>query len=99
MSVAQAVLLVIGLAAVVLSAAGLLAARDPYRRLHFLAPASTIGAPAVLAAAMLAGPAGRPTAKLAAIGLMLLLTAPALTMATARSRAQQDGHVEGDDPR
>lgn len=99
MSVAQAVLLAVGLAAVLLSAIGLLLIRDPYRRLHFLAPASTVGAPAVLAAAMLAAPAGRPTAKLVAIALLLLLTAPALTMATARARGQQDGYVEDDDPR
>lgn len=100
MTAAQAVLLAIGVAAVMVSSVGSLVARDPYRRVHLLAPASTIGAPAVLVAAMLAtSPPGRPTVKLVAILAILVLTAPAVTMAIGRVRALREGRLRRGGPR
>ncbi|MGI8869334.1 MAG: monovalent cation/H(+) antiporter subunit G [Mycobacteriales bacterium] len=99
MTVAALVLLAVGLAAVTLSALGILLCRDPYLQLHFLAPASVIGAPAVIVALMLVGAhPGRSTAKLGIILALLLLTAPAITAATARARAQADGLADEDSP-
>lgn len=99
MTLAQAVLLAIGVAAVMVSSVGSLVAREPYRRLHLLAPASTVGAPAVLIAAMLnTSPPGRPTVKLVAILVILVLTAPAVTMAIGRVRALQQGRLRKGGP-
>lgn len=100
MSVAAAVLLAVGLGAVSLSAAGIVLVREPYQRLHFLTPATTVGATAIVIALMIVEPhPGRATVKLALILAILLLAGPVITMATARARSRADQLFPEDSPK
>jgi multicomponent Na+:H+ antiporter subunit G len=79
------VLLGVGVASVLLSCVGVLVMRDPFDRLHFTAPAATI-APVVLAAAVLVEePFSSAGVKAVMVALLLLITTPVLTHATARA--------------
>lgn len=100
MSVAAAVLLAVGLAAVTLSGAGIVLVREPYQRLHFLTPATTVGATAIIVALMIEAPhPGRATVKLLLILAVLLLAGPVVTMATARARSRADHLFPEDSPK
>ncbi|HET6818206.1 MAG TPA: monovalent cation/H(+) antiporter subunit G [Mycobacteriales bacterium] len=91
------VLLVLGTALVLLSSLGVLLAREPFDQLHFLAPASTLGAPLICIAVMLQLGLQRTTAKVAVIGIVLMLVQPAVTAATGRALAAGRGLVSAED--
>jgi multicomponent Na+:H+ antiporter subunit G len=87
--------LLLGFAVVVvwLSALGILVMRDPYERLHYMTPASTLGAVAVAAAIALDAPFFQAGSKALLVTLVLVCTNPVLSHATARAaRIRQFGH-------
>jgi monovalent cation/proton antiporter MnhG/PhaG subunit len=88
-----AVLLGFAVAIVWLSALGTLMMRDPFERLHYMAPVSTLGAMAVVAAIALDGSSSQAGIKALLAALVLSITNPALSHATARAvRIRQFGH-------
>ncbi len=98
MNLAIAILLGIGGAAVLLTSAGMLVARGVLRRLHYLAPASTVGVAAVAAAILLHEGFDQAGIKaVLACGIVFVMN-PVLTHATARAaRVHQHGHWEPED--
>jgi multicomponent Na+:H+ antiporter subunit G len=80
-----AVLLAIAVASVFLTAAGVLVSGNVYRRLHFLAPAATVGVVAVAAAILIAEGWGQAGIKAVIAGVILFVMNPILTHATARA--------------
>jgi len=97
MSTVVTVLLVVGIALVVFSALGVLLVNGPFDRLHFLSPASTLGAPLICLAVMLDLGAQRTTAKVGAIAFVLLVAQPVITAATGRALASSRGLVSADE--
>jgi monovalent cation/proton antiporter MnhG/PhaG subunit len=80
-----AVLLGFGVASVLLSCLGVLVMRDALDRLHFTAPAATI-APVLLAVAVLVEePLSSAGLKAVLVALLLVITTPVLSHATARA--------------
>ncbi len=79
------VLLAVAVVTIFLSCAGLLLFRDFFERLHFLAPASTVAAFAVLLAVAMSEGWGQATAKSGLTFLLLLLNSSVLAHATARA--------------
>ena len=87
------ILLGFAVAIVWLSAVGTLVMRDPYERLHYMAPASTLGAMAIAAAIALEGSFSQAGSKALLVALVLSITNPVLSHATARAaRIRQFGH-------
>ena len=80
------ILVVLGTVVQVLSVLGLLLARDPYDRLHFTGPASTI-APVALALAVIVdeGPVTQAAVKSVLTALALVVLNGVLVHATARA--------------
>jgi multisubunit Na+/H+ antiporter MnhG subunit len=79
------VLLAGGVAAVLISCAGVVLMRTPLDRLHFTAPAGTI-APVLFAAAVLVEePLSSAGIKAVLVALLIAITTPALSHATARA--------------
>ena len=83
--VAVAVLLAFGVAAALMSALGLLAARDPYDQLHFTGPATVIAPVAVAAAVLVEEPLSSAGIKAVLVALIMLATGPLLIHATSRA--------------
>jgi monovalent cation/proton antiporter MnhG/PhaG subunit len=83
--VAVVVLLVIGVGSALLSAVGLLAARDPYDQLHFTGPATVISPVAIAAAVLVEEPLSSAGVKSVLVALIMLGTGPVLIHATARA--------------
>jgi multisubunit Na+/H+ antiporter MnhG subunit len=83
--VVVAVLLGVGVAAVLMSALGLLAARDPYDQLHFTGPATVIGPIAIAAAVLVEEPLSSAGIKAVLVAMIMLATGPILLQATARA--------------
>jgi multicomponent Na+:H+ antiporter subunit G len=82
--------LVIGTASVVLSCAGLVAARSSWDKLHFTGPATVI-APVMLAAAVLVQePLSSAGVKAVLVAVVMLLTGPVVLHATARAARVRD---------
>jgi multicomponent Na+:H+ antiporter subunit G len=79
-----AALLTIAAGAVLLSAIGVLAPGTVYRRLHYLAPAATIGVVAVAIAIVWVEGFGQMGIKALLTGAVLFVMNPILTHATAR---------------
>ncbi len=74
-------------------ALGLWTIRDSFDRLHFLGPASTLGPLLVAAAIVLEESLSTSGVKALVAAILLLLTSPILTHATARAaRVRQYGH-------
>ncbi len=97
MNVAIAVLLAIACASVLVSVVGVLAARDAYAKLHFLAPAATVGVVAVAAAIVLREGLNQAGIKAILAGVVLFVMNPVLTHATARAaRVREHGRWEED---
>lgn len=97
MDVVAAVLLAAGVGVIVVSAVGLLAGGALLDRLHHLTPASSVGAPLVVAALALGDDhPGRSTAKLLLIALLLTAGGPVVSMATGRAAAGQQ--ADGESP-
>ena len=97
MTAAVAVLLVIAGAATALTALGVLVSRNVYQRLHYLAPASTIGVAAVAAAIVVREGLDQAGIKALVTAAVLFVVSPILTHATARAaRVHQRGRWEQD---
>lgn len=97
--VAALVLLWAGIAVTVLACLGALTTRRVYVRLHFLSPATSIGAPLAGLALAVANGWGLTTAQDLFIVFILAITGPALETATGRMAAQREGLIEKDSPR
>jgi multicomponent Na+:H+ antiporter subunit G len=80
-----AILLGVGVLIELLSALGVLALRSPFDRLHYLAPATTIGPLTLAAAVLVADSDAQAKIKAVLLALVLLMTGPILTHATARA--------------
>ncbi|HSU58173.1 MAG TPA: monovalent cation/H(+) antiporter subunit G [Bryobacteraceae bacterium] len=79
------VLLAIGVLGFLLCALGLLLTRDFYDQLHFLAPASLIGAVAIPAAILVHDGFSQTAVKAILIAILLFWANPVLTHASARA--------------
>jgi monovalent cation/proton antiporter MnhG/PhaG subunit len=100
---AVAALLTVGVGVTLASCLGVLLMRDAYARLHFTAPATTVAPLAVAAAVLVAEGPSAAGVKAVLVAVVLLLTNPVLTHATARAarvrelgewRPHQEGRVE-----
>ncbi len=99
MNAAIAVLLAAAAASVVLTSLGVAFSRDVYQRLHFLAPAATIGVACVTAAIVLRESFDQAGIKTLLTGAVLFVMNPILTHATARAaRVRERGRWEEEDP-
>ena len=86
------VLLTAALASVLLSCAGLVAARDAWDKLNFTGPATVIAPVAVAAAVLVEEPLSSAGVKAVLVALVMLLTGPALLPATGRAaRVREHG--------
>jgi multicomponent Na+:H+ antiporter subunit G len=92
-----AVLLGVAVAAVLLTSCGVLLSRNVYQRLHYLAPASTIGVVCVAAAILIHDGFSQSGVKAVIAASILFVMNPILTHATARAaRVNERGHWEPD---
>jgi monovalent cation/proton antiporter MnhG/PhaG subunit len=80
-----AVLLGAGVAVELASVLGVLLLRDAFDRLHFTAPATTLGPLAIAAAVVLRESFSQADIKALLVAVVLLVTNPVLTHATARA--------------
>lgn len=83
--IAAAVLLGLGVLIELLCAVGVLVMRNPFARLHYLAPATTLGPLAIAAAVLISESEAQAKMKSVLVALVILATAPILTHATARA--------------
>ena len=106
--VVVAILLALGVAAALLSCAGVLLMRDALDRLHFTAPASTITPVLFAAAVLVEEPLSSAAVKAIVVALVVIVTTPVLTHATARAarvrehgrwKVQPDELARVEDPR
>lgn len=97
-SVVVVVLLVAGIAGVALGCVGLLVARETFLRLHYLGPASSLGAPLIIAALVVDAGLSALAIKLVLIGVLLVGSGAVTVVALGRATAQQEGLVEMDPP-
>jgi monovalent cation/proton antiporter MnhG/PhaG subunit len=90
--VAVAALLTLGVAVELVCCVGVLVMRDAYDKLHYTAPATTVGALAIALAVVVQESLSQAGIKALLIFLALLVTNPVLTHATARAaRVRQLG--------
>jgi len=75
------VLLALGIAIMVFSAIGLLIVRNRYDRLHYVAPAATLGMPLIGLAVALDGGFAAATVKVVFIVVLTVLTSPIVSAA------------------
>jgi len=80
-----AVLLGFGVAGFALTSMGVVLTDDVYEQIHYLAPGSLIGAVAIPAAAVVREGLSQAGAKAILIALLLLVSNPVLSHATARA--------------
>jgi multicomponent Na+:H+ antiporter subunit G len=80
-----AALLVVGVGVALASCVGVLVMRDAYDRLHYTAPATTIAPLAIAAAIVLEESFSAAGIKAVLVAVVLLVTNPVLTHATARA--------------
>jgi monovalent cation/proton antiporter MnhG/PhaG subunit len=83
--VAVAVLLTLGVAVELVCCVGVLAMRGAYDKLHYTAPATTVGSLAIALAVVVQESFSQAGVKALLIFLALLVTNPVLTHATARA--------------
>lgn len=83
--IAVAALLTIGVLGFALTSIGLLVCRDVFDQIHYLAPGSLVGSIAISAAVLLHGGFSQAGAKAILIAILLLLSNPVLSHATARA--------------
>jgi multicomponent Na+:H+ antiporter subunit G len=87
------ILLFVGVGVVVLSCLGVALTKEPFDRLHFVGPASTIGPIAVAAAIVVREGLAVGGIKSLLVAMLLIVSSPVLTHATARAgRVRQFGH-------
>lgn len=80
-----AVLLGLGVFTELLCAIGILVLRNPFARLHYLAPSTTVGPLAIAAAVLVAESDSHAKIKSVLVAVVLLASGPILTHATARA--------------
>ena len=83
--IAVAVLLVIGVLGFAFTSIGILVCRDVFDQIHYLAPGSLIGSVAISAAVLLHGGFSQAGSKSILIAILLLVSNPVLSHATARA--------------
>jgi multicomponent Na+:H+ antiporter subunit G len=89
---AVALLLGVGVAALVVSALGVLVMREALDRLHFTGPASTIAPVCFAAAVLVEEPLSSAGVKAVLVAALIVVTTPVLSHATARAaRIREDG--------
>lgn len=95
-----AILLAFGVLIALLCALGVLVMRNPFDRLHYLGPATTLGPLAVAAAVLVAESEGQAKIKSVLVAAVLLMTGPILTHAIARAAwLRGGGRFDGEDAR
>ena len=87
---AAGVLLAVGVAVVLLSATGLLVARNSWDKLHFTGPATVISPVALAAAVLVHEPLSSAGIKAVIVAVVMLLTGPVVVHATARAARVRD---------
>jgi multisubunit Na+/H+ antiporter MnhG subunit len=92
-SIATVVLLGIAALVVVLSAVGVLAARDTLPRMHFISPVTSVAAPLTAVAYVVDQGVGLAGGLVVAIAVLLAVTGPPLGAAIARLSAAEHGLV------
>ena len=97
-TVVEVVLLAAGIAAVALGCLGLLVAREVFQRLHYLGPASSLGAPLIIAALVIHQGWSLSAIKLVLIGVLLVGSGAVTVAAFGRAAAQCKGLVKTDSP-
>ena len=90
MTVIEGVLGALGCALVVLSTLEMLLRKQVPDRLHLLAPASSLGAPLVALALVLANGVSLTSGEIAFIGALVIGTGPVLTAAMARVHRERE---------
>jgi multicomponent Na+:H+ antiporter subunit G len=83
--IAVAVLLAIGVLGFAFTSVGILVCRDVLDQIHYLAPGSLVGSVAISAAVLLHGGFSQAGSKSIVIAILLLLSNPVLSHATARA--------------
>jgi multicomponent Na+:H+ antiporter subunit G len=83
-----------GTVVVIASTVAALRMRRAYNRLHFITPATSLGAPLICAALVAENGWGLTAALDVLVVLLLALTAPVLEAATARVAAQRAGLID-----
>ena len=83
--IVAAILLGLGVFIELLCAVGMLVMRNPFDRLHYLAPATSIGPLLIAAAVLVAESDAQAKIKSVLVAVVLLATGPILTHATARA--------------
>jgi multisubunit Na+/H+ antiporter MnhG subunit len=89
------VLLAAAVLVVLLAGAGVLVARQPVSRLHFLAVATTVALPLLAAAAVVQQGLSLTSAAVAVIALVGALSGPALAIAIGRAMIRDAGVEAG----
>jgi multicomponent Na+:H+ antiporter subunit G len=90
--VAVGALLTVGFLSVLLSAAGLVAAKTGWDKLHYTGPAAVVGPVAIAGAVLVEEPLSSAGIKAVLVALVLLLTGPVLVHASARAaRVREHG--------
>ena len=79
------VLLAIGVLGFAFTSIGILVCRDVFDQIHYLAPGSLVGSVAISAAVLLHGGFSQAGSKSILIAILLLLSNPVLSHATARA--------------
>jgi multicomponent Na+:H+ antiporter subunit G len=97
-TVVEIVLLTAGIAGVALGCLGLLVARDAFLRLHYLGPASSLGAPLIIAALVAHEGLSSSAVKLVLIGVLLVGSGAVTVAVFGRAIAQREGLIETDSP-
>ena len=92
------VLCAAGIAVVVASALGAAVMCKAYNRMHFISPATSLGAPLIGAALGIENGWGLTTGLIVLIVGLLALTGPALEAATGRVAAQREGLLPEESP-
>jgi multicomponent Na+:H+ antiporter subunit G len=98
--VAEALLLAVGVGVELLCCIGILAMENVYDRLHYLAPATTLGSAAIVTAVLIQEGMTQPGIKSILIFCALFLAGPVLAHATARAaraRHYEDWTVQQDE--
>lgn len=94
MTIAAAILVALGVALNLVGAIGTLAMRDPYQRLHYLAPPAM--APIFFAVALFLGEHDKqPAIKMLLVAALLNATNGVVTHATARAHRIREGKPIG----
>lgn len=94
----EIVLLAAGIAGVALGCVGLLVTRETLLRLHYLGPASSLGAPLIIAALVIEAGVSTLAIKLVLIGVLLAGSGAVTVAAFGRATAQRQGLAETDPP-